>query len=388
MSHSITLPQVLHIGEGALNQLQTVLNNMGVKNPLLITDKTMLKLGYEKKLQDGLVSQIDYFAETEPEPSTNSIEKGLLAFARGHARQGEYDGLIALGGGSVIDSAKVIAILAKNGGKVRDYKVPHIVTEPRIPLVAIPTTAGTGSEATNVCVISDAKTEEKMLCLGPSFMPQAALIDYTLTLSLPARVTADPGLDALTHAIEAYVSRKANPFSDGIALRAMNLIGKNLRRVYQDGQDKAAREAMMLGATLGGMAFSAASVALVHGMSRPIGVFFHVPHGMSNAMLLPTIVEYSLDSAKARYADCARAMGLCDAGVNDDSAAQRLLAELKALNQDLQVPTLAEFGADKERFFDLLDTMAEQAIASGSPANNPKVATHEEIVALYKKLWD
>ena len=170
---------------------------------------------------------------------------------------------------------------------MRDYKFPRIVVESGLPIIAVPTTAGTGSEVTRVTIIADEQTDEKMLCLGIGFMPVAALIDFSLTLSLPARITADTGIDALTHAMEAYVSKKASLYSDSQALEAMRLIGPNLRRAYHDGTDKAAREAMMLGSTLAGVAFSNASVALVHGMSRPIGAHFHVPHGLSNAMLLP-----------------------------------------------------------------------------------------------------
>ena len=251
----------------------------------------------------------------------------------------------------------------------------------------VPTTAGTGSEVTRFTIITDETSDEKMLCVGIGFMPVAALVDYNLTLTVPPRTTADTGIDALTHAIESYVSQKANAYSDSQALAAMRLLGPNLRTSYKDGTNKQAREAMMLGSTLAGVAFSAASVALVHGMSRPIGAAFHVPHGLSNAMLLPTVTEFSIPSAPERYADCARAMGVADDRDNTESANQKLLKELYALNDELQVPTPGAFGIDRARFFELIPTMAEQALASGSPGNNPRVPSAQDIATLYENLW-
>ena len=246
----------------------------------------------------------DVFDDTVPEPTVSSIQAGVDQVHDGH-----YDCIIALGGGSPIDSAKAIAILGKYGGEMRDYKFPRIVDEPGLPIIAIPTTAGTGSEVTKVTVITDETTDEKMMCLGAGFMPTVALVDYELSLSVPARTTADTGIDAMTHAIEAYVSKKASLYTDTQAIAALKLLGPNLRRAFHDGSDQQAREQMMLGATLAGAAFSNASVALVHGMSRPIGASYHVPHGLSNAMLLPAVTEYSIPAAADRYADCARAIG-------------------------------------------------------------------------------
>ncbi|WP_339460123.1 iron-containing alcohol dehydrogenase [Pseudomonas sp. EA_105y_Pfl2_R69] len=385
MSTQVILPRIMQIGENASQDIPVVLANLGCQRPLIITDKMMVKLGYAAAIQARLASQdikAEVFDETVPEPTVASIQAGVEK-----ARSGDYDCIIALGGGSPIDSAKAIAILAKHGGEMRDYKFPRIVTEAGLPIIAVPTTAGTGSEVTRVTIIADEKTDEKMLCVGIGFMPVAALIDFSLTLSLPSRITADTGIDALTHAMEAYVSKKASLYSDCQALAAMRLIGPNLRRAYHDGADKAAREAMMLGSTLAGVAFSNASVALVHGMSRPIGAHFHVPHGLSNAMLLPSVTEFSIPAAAARYADCARAMGVASAQDSTEEANAKLLAELRALNDELQVPTPAQFGIDRQQFFDQLQVMAEQALASGSPNNNPRVPSAEEIVELYKQLW-
>ena len=385
MSAKIVLPRVLQIGAGASSEVGPILKSLGLNNPLIVTDKVMVLLGYIESLQKSLVeSEInaDVFDDTVPEPTVASIQAGVK-----QVRNGNYDCVIALGGGSPIDSAKAIAILGKYGGEMRDYKFPRIVDEPGLPLIAIPTTAGTGSEVTRVTIISDEITDEKMMCLGIGFMPTVALVDYELSISVPARTTADTGIDAMTHAIEAYVSKKASAYTDTQAIAAMKLIGPNLRKVYQNGGDRDAREQMMLGSTLAGAAFSNASVALVHGMSRPIGAAYHVPHGLSNAMLLPAVTEFSIPAAPERYADCARAIGVANESDNTEVANNKLMAELYALNKELKVPSPEEFGIEREHFFNNMQTMAEQALASGSPANNPRAPNAEEIIELYKKLW-
>lgn len=266
------------------------------------------------------------------------------------------------------------------------YKVPN-VPPLALPVIAVPTTAGTGSEVTKVTIITDTSSNEKMLCMGYGLLPKAALVDYTLTLSMPFRLTADSGLDSLCHAMEAYVSKKANFFSDTHALVAMRLIPGNLRRVCANLKDTAAREALMLAATHAGIAFSNSSVTLIHGMSRPIGAFYHVPHGLSNAMLLPAITEFSLRGAAARYAECARAMGFTDADDDDATAGDKLLAGLSDLCALLRVPSPHSHGVDEASYTANLEVMAEQALASGSPNNNPIVPSKDEIVALYKAVY-
>jgi len=386
MSHRIVLPRLMEVGAGASGQLARVLQELGCSRPLIVTDRMMVELGYVARIagqleEAGIASQC--FADTLPEPTAASIRAGVEM-----VRQGDFDSIVALGGGSPIDSAKAIGILGKFGGEMRDYRFPRDVSEAGLPLIAIPTTAGTGSEATRFTIITDETSDEKMLCAGLGFMPIAALIDYELTLSLPPRVTADTGIDALTHAIEAYVSRKASLYSDSQALEAMRLLAPNLRAAFHEPGNRAAREAMMLGATLAGIAFSNASVALVHGMSRPIGAFFHVPHGLSNAMLLPAITAFSIPAAPERYADCARAMAVATQTDSVEVANDKLLAELRAINQELKVPSPEQFGIARERFFELRATMARQALASGSPGNNPRVPTEAEIIDLYETVWN
>ncbi|WP_423824083.1 iron-containing alcohol dehydrogenase [Salinisphaera sp. SPP-AMP-43] len=390
MSHNILMPRIMEVGGGSVTRLPEVLNALGIARPLLITDRMMIELGYVDRATDGLdAAGMSYgiFADTVPEPTERSILQGVDTVKAGTAAGQPFDGLIALGGGSPIDSAKAIGVLAHFGGEIRDYKFPNQAEKPGLPVVAIPTTAGTGSEATRFTIITDDTVDEKMLCVGLGFMPTAAIVDYELSLSVPPRVTADTGIDALTHAIEAYVSRKANPFSDQQALAAMRLIGPNLRTVYHKPDDRPAREAMMLGASLAGLAFSSASVALVHGMSRPIGAAFHVPHGMSNAMLLPAVTRFSADTARSRYATCARTIGVANQANSDAAAVRLLIGELSALNAELEVPTPSDYGVERARWQASLSTMAEQALASGSPGNNPREPNVDEIIALYEEVW-
>lgn len=382
----IALPRILRIGGGASKQLAEVLDALGLSRPLIVTDAWLLRSGRVDELTGLLAAagiSARVFADTVPDPTTVSIDRGVTFL-----KQGRHDCVVGFGGGSPLDSAKAIALLAAHGGAMADYKAPHVQDIPGLPVIAIPTTAGTGSEATRFTIITDDATDEKMLCPGLAYLPVAALVDYELTFTKPKRLTADTGIDSLTHAIEAYVSRRANPFSDGMALLAMRAIAPNLRRVCADPMDTAAREAMMLGATQAGMAFSNSSVALVHGMSRPIGAHFHVPHGLSNAMLLPTVTAWSAPAALPRYADCARAMGVAEDAEGDQAAVARLVEELAALNRELEVPGPAAWGIDPARWDALVPTICAQAAASGSPANNPRVPDAEEMAMLYTKIFE
>lgn len=385
MAANIVLPRILRIGAGASRELAEVLAQLGVSRPLIVTDAFMVEHGPVPRLRELLAEAgvpAGVFHQTVPDPTTESIDRGVAAL-----KAGNYDGVIGVGGGSPLDSAKAIALLGIRGGRMRDYKVPHINDEPGLPVVAVPTTAGTGSEVTRFTVITDSDSNEKMLCAGIAFCPVAALVDYELTLTMPHRLTADTGLDTLTHCLESYVSKKRNPFSDSMALAGMARVARHIRRACSDPGDRKAREEMMFAATQGGLAFSNASVCLVHGMSRPVGAFFHVPHGLSNAMLLPRLTEFSAPAAAERYADCARAMGCAATGDDTEAAVAALVDELRALNRDLQVPTPKDYGIAENDWFSRLETMAEQAEASGSPGNNPRVPTVEEMTALYREVY-
>lgn len=383
---AILLPRIMRIGGGTVKETGQVLRQLGLARPFVVTDRFLEKNGYVDLLMSALVAEgivATIYADAIPDPTENSIQSALAVL-----KSGDCDCVIGFGGGSPIDTAKAIAVLARRGGRMRALKAPHQEDQPGLPVIAIPTTAGTGSEATRFTIVTDDETDEKMLCVGLAYLPVAAIVDFELTLAKPARLTADTGIDALTHAIEAYVSRRANIFSDSIALQAMKAIAPNLRKVYRTPGDRAAREAMMFGATQAGIAFSNASVALVHGMSRPIGAFFHVPHGLSNAMLLPAVTAFSAPQATDRYADCAVAMGIAPPDGDKHAAVDLLIAELRALNAELKVPTPREWGIDKARYDAVIDTMASQALASGSPANNPRVANAAEIADLYRQVWE
>lgn len=382
---AIFLPRTMRVGAGALQELPAALAQLGLSAPVILTDDFLAGAGALDRLLKNLADagmEARAYSNVIPDPTIASVDAAVAFVAEGRS-----DCVIGFGGGSPIDTAKAVAILATRGGTMRERKAPHQENAPGLPIVAIPTTAGTGSEATRFTIITDEANDEKMLCVGLAYLPTLAIVDYELTLTKPARLTADTGIDALTHALEAYVSKLANPFSDAMALAAMRAIWPNLRRACEQPADRAAREAMMVGSLQAGIAFSNASVALVHGMSRPIGAHFHVAHGLSNAMLLPVVTAWSAPAALTRYADCARAMGVAEPGEGDQAAVARLVEALRDVNRDLRVPTPKTYGIDEARWTALLPLMAEQALASGSPANNPRVPDAATIQALYREAW-
>ncbi|MEZ5655524.1 MAG: iron-containing alcohol dehydrogenase [Sphingobium sp.] len=381
----LALPRIIYHGGGSLSALPKALAQLGVHRPFIVTDPFLAASGLLDALTDMLDADgIGYglFTQCVADPTTTVIDAAVAAL-----QQTECDCVIGFGGGSPIDTAKAIAVLAGRAIGYNELKVPAQIDEPGLPVVAVPTTAGTGSEATRFTIISNQETGEKMLCAGLAFLPTAAIVDFELTMGMPRRLTADTGIDSLTHAMEAYVSRLANPFSDAMALSAMRLLAANIRTACSEPDNRAAREAMMTGAHQAGIAFSNASVALVHGMSRPIGALFHVPHGLSNAMLLPAVTRFSVPGAVGRYADCARACGYAAAHEGDQGAAARLIEALQALNADLDVPTPAAYGIDAAAWHDNIPLMATQAVQSGSPANNPRAPSVAEIEALYREVW-
>ena len=378
----------MQIGKGSINQLPEILNIVGsVKSPLIVTDKQMVKFGYVKKLQEilskaGLKSSV--FDDTIPDPTDTVVLNGIDIL-----KKNKNDAVIGFGGGSPIDTAKAIAVLSQYSKNIQDYKPPSTFDKKGLPIIAIPTTAGTGSEVTHHSVIIDTKSNnfEKISCRGEGFVPIVSIVDYELTLSKPRRLTIDSAIDTLTHGIEAYVSKKATMFSDRMALDTIRLVQENIYAVDKDPKDLKAREGLMLAATLGGLAFSNASICLVHGMSRPLGSNFKVPHGLSNAMLLPTITEFSIDHAKSRYADCSRAGNFALPTDDDDTACEKLIKGLYKINNDFDVPSMKTFGIDEKNFEGELENMATDAEVSGAPNLNPRVPTIKEMVDLYGKAW-
>lgn len=384
MISQLNLPRILRVGGGASCELVATLTQLGLSKPLIVTDPFIRSRPFFEAIV-GAVPNLDIaadvFADCVPDPTTDSVRAGLSAL---NAK--DYDCLIAIGGGSSMDTAKAMAAMQNRPEPMRQYKVPFAL-DSGLPIIAIPTTAGTGSEATKFAVITDTETQEKMLWIGLALMPVAALVDYELTMEMPYRLTADTGLDTLCHALEAFVSRKANAFTDPIALDAMRSVVTYLPKACADPNDREAREAMMLAATQGGVAFANASVTLIHGMSRPIGAHYHVPHGLSNAMLLPEVTAWSVPGAQARYAIASRHMGFAAPDSDDATACDALIIGLRRLCSELSVPSPASYGIDADHWQANLALMAEQALASGSPNNNPRVPSAGDIVDLYRRVF-
>ena len=372
-------PPVLQVGWGAFRAtLPDLLGGAGIRRPLLVTDGVVRNLAAVAKALDALAPAVRFAAVFDGipgEPTTREVDAGVGALA-----DAGCDGLVAVGGGAVIDTAKAVALLAANGGRLPAYRGVNPFPRPGLPLVAVPTTAGTGSEVTRFTVVIEPGTRVKMLITDHKLVPRAAIIDPSLTVDAPPKVTASAGVDALTHAIEAYVSRKANPLTDTLALAAIRRLAWALPRAFADGHDAEARAAAAVGALEAGLAFSNASVALVHGMSRPLGAVFGVPHGIANAMLLPAVTAYSLPAAPARYREVAEALGVRRDGPDDHAAAWQGLSVIQRLCHGLGIPTLGGSGIDRAALERAAPKMAEDALASGSPANNPRVPSAAERV--------
>jgi len=379
-------PSAILTGGGSRHQLADLTKELGARRVLLVTDNGVVQLGIADAITEILASagcNVLRFDDVQPDPTDQNVAEGVLAL-----QQHKADLIVAAGGGSPIDTAKVIAIRQANEGPLSNYMGLGKIENPGIPLIAIPTTAGTGSECTKVAVITDTERDVKMMMLSAPLLPQAAIVDYELSLSMPKGLTAAVGVDTLTHGIEAYVSKKRNAMTDPLALSCVKLVGQHLRAAWSDGNDRKAREGMMLAACQGGLAFSNSSVCLVHGMSRPIGAVFHLPHGLSNAILLPTVTRYSWESAPDRYADVARALGCSDQSTSDRDACLELLRYLEEMNSFLELPRLSQCpGVTQDVFDQQVEKMASDAIASGSPANNPREPSQSEIVKLYEQAW-
>lgn len=378
------MPGILRFGWGILSPaLPEVLRELGVARPLLVTDANVGKLPHVMQAIEQIASSVRFsavFDGVPHEPTTVEVDGALEAFASAGA-----DGIVAIGGGSVIDTAKAASMLSANPGPMVNYLGLNRFPLKGAPLVAVPTTSGTGSEATRTTIIGDPETHAKLPYLDWKIVPSASIVDPSLAVTMPPDVTANTGVDALTHGIEAYVSRRANPISDSLALSAIRRMVWAVPRAFADPEDRGARTAAAMGSLEAGMAFCNSSVALLHGMSRPLGAAFGVPHGASNAMLLATVMAYSIPASPGRYRVIAEAMGLDIEGLDDLVAAERGLEAVKALCRGLKIPTLGEYGISRSALERAAAKMASEAIASGSPANNPRVPTAEEIVELYLK---
>lgn len=377
MDFQIVLPGKTIAGKGALSRAG--LDKYGSR-PLIVTGKYTAKSPAAAELlkyaPNGVV-----FDGIAGEPTVDMINAGVAAY-----HENSCDHVVGIGGGSALDSAKAIAAMSALGGNIADYMGREIDGE-FPPMILIPTTAGTGSEATKFTIITDTEKDVKMLLKGDKLLPELAVLDYSYTLSSPKSVTAATGMDALTHAIESYTSRRANPITDTFALSALKRIFANLPTAYNEPENEAAREQMLIAAYEAGVCINNASVTIVHGMSRPIGALFHVPHGISNAMLDIKCLGFAAQGAPEKFAAAARAIGASDKP-DDSAAAQDFLAALEKLCRTVEIPTLAEYGIDREKFFAAMDKMADDALASGSPANTIREVTKQDILGIYASLWD
>ncbi len=383
MARDFIMPGHIISGPGALEQAGAGVASFG-KKALIVTDKTMIDLGNCKKVEEVLQDhEIDYhiFWEVTGEPTDLMVEKALAAY-----KGQNCDFLIALGGGSAIDTMKAVASLAESGGEISDYMGKEIQADTP-PMAAIPTTAGTGSEATQFTIITDTKKDIKMLLKGKVLMPDMAVIDARFTMTAPPKITAATGLDALCHGVEAYTSRKAQDMSDTFAFSAVKRIFRYLPIAYREGENQEAREQMALAALEAGIAFNNSSVTIIHGMSRPIGALFHVAHGLSNAMLLKECLSFALPGAWKRFGDLGRAVGAASETDTDQEAGRKFLAEVESLVQELDIPDLEGAGIQREKFFEVIDKMAHDAMESGSPQNTMRDVTEEQVKEIYKKLW-
>lgn len=386
MANMFLVPSILS-GVKAIDDLGAHIEGKGTK-ALIVTDTFMIKFGNVAKVTAALdKAGIGYavFDGVAGEPTDKIVDAALNAY-----KENGCDFLVALGGGSPIDTAKAVGVLLAGEVKhLREYMGKAITV--KVPyLVAIPTTAGTGSEATKFTIIADTEKNVKMLLAGPSVLPALAIVDPSFTMTAPPSVTANTGVDALCHCVEAYTSRKAQPLSDTFAKSAIARIHKNLPICFADGKNEQARLEMALGATEAGIAFNNASVTIVHGMSRPIGALFHVPHGLSNAVLLPACMKFAVKENTDRFAEVARIMGVAKADTPDAEAAEAFVVEVTRFCKELQIPkfedVLAKGGFTKEDFLSQLDKMASDALESGSPANTMRQPTKEEIIEIYKEL--
>ncbi|MBQ2577547.1 MAG: iron-containing alcohol dehydrogenase [Lachnospiraceae bacterium] len=370
-------------GDHALEKAIPSICALGQK-ALIVTGGHTLKTGAMDRLTENLQTgglTWEIFHEIGGEPTEEMIQKGAALY-----RDSSCDMIIGLGGGSPLDSAKAIAVYATDGtafcrygGQIPDRTYP--------PTVLIPTTAGTGSEATRFFCVTDTSTNEKLLLSGEALLPRIAIIDPTFTMTAPPAVTAATGMDALTHAIEAYTSRRSNPLTDLYATDAIKRIFQYLPIAYQNGSDRIAREELAIAAYEAGICISNASVTLVHGMSRPIGALFHVPHGMSNAMLITECLQFASSGCIDRFGALGRLIHAASPEENDQHATEAFLCSLQRLCQTLEIPTLREYGIDEDEFIANSSKMATDALASLSPANTIRPVSRENILEIYRKLW-
>lgn len=382
MSHFV-IPNHTVVGTNVLGEAAPLLKKMGNK-AFIVTGKHVAVSDMMKQLtalldENGIDCVI--FDGITGEPTDTMIENGVEML-----KSSGCDFIIGIGGGSPLDSAKAIAAMAVNEGSIADYNGKEITGE-ILPLAAIPTTAGPGSEATKFTVITDSEKGIKMLLKGDVLVPKLAIVDSSFTVGAPKSVTSATGLDALTHAVEAYTSRKAFSMTDTLAVSAVKRIMKYLPIAYKEPDNSLAREQMSIAALEAGICINNSSVTIVHGMSRPIGALFHVPHGMSNAMLLKECLSFAVSGAYEKFANLGRETGVASDSDSDETAAEKFIDSLQSICDVCEIPTLEQYGIDRDEYYSKMAKMATDAVASGSPANTVKEVTVDDCIEIYKKLY-
>jgi len=357
--------------------LPVVIKENALKKPLLVSDSGLQEAGLVKRAGDILKdADIDFemFLGVQPNPSIENVENGYSRFG-----EHDCDSVICLGGGSPIDAGKAIAILAANAGDIIDYAGMHAVKNSPVPIIAIPTTAGTGSEVTPVSVITDEENNYKFTIYSYKIIPEVAILDPDLAASLPADIAASTGMDALTHAVEAYLSKITHPFADSVAEKSMELIGRNVRKFVADRKNYEAAAGMLLGSMFAGLAFSWGRLGNVHAMAEPLGVYFDIPHGVANAVLLPVVLDYNALADEGKYQ---RIFNYISRESVDNFRPELLAKEIYELNEKLGIPgSLSELEVDP----DYIPDMAEDAMKSGNVKINPRQTDFADICQLYQE---
>ncbi|MGR5362988.1 L-threonine dehydrogenase [Vibrio mediterranei] len=377
MSNAFYIPSLNLMGIGCLEEAVNAIKSHGFTKALIVTDKVLNELGAVSKLTTLLDSAnvaAVVFDETKPNPTIENVNDGLALL-----KNNQCDCVISFGGGSPHDCAKGIALLATNGGEIKDYEGVDVSAKPQLPLISINTTAGTASEMTRFCIITDEARHIKMAIVDKNVTPIISVNDPELMLAKPASLTAATGMDALTHAIEAYVSIAATPVTDAVAIKAIEMVQANLREAVQNGNNLTARDNMAYAQFMAGMAFNNASLGYVHAIAHQLGGFYDLPHGVCNAILLPHVQQYNAKVVPARLADVARAMGVDTKGMTDEQAANAGLDAIRQLSKDVNIPAgLEQLGVKRDDF----DVLAKNALKDACGFTNPKQASHEEIVAI------
>ncbi|PSV40848.1 L-threonine dehydrogenase [Photobacterium sp. GB-210] len=378
MSSAFYIPTVNFMGAGCLTQAADAIKSHGFKKALIVTDKVLNQIGVVTQVAVLLTERdIDsvVYDGTQPNPTIKNVDEGLALL-----KENQCDFVISLGGGSPHDCAKGIALLAANGGHIGDYEGVDRSAKAQLPVVAINTTAGTASEMTRFCIITDEERHIKMAIVDKNTTPLISVNDPQLMLAKPASLTAATGMDALTHAIEAYVSIAATPITDAVAIKAIELIQQNLRTAVKEGQNLNAREQMAYAQFMAGMAFNNASLGYVHAMAHQLGGYYNLPHGVCNAILLPHVQRYNAQVSAERLRDVAKAMGVDVEGMTAEQGANAALEAIVALSKDVGIPLgLKELGVKEED----IALLADNALKDACGFTNPKQATHEEISQIF-----